>query len=55
MFTAAHLKIADSHLQQFTSAVQDELTHRTPLDNQVRKLSDPLMQAVFLKLEHPPR
>ncbi len=54
-FTAAHLKIADAHLQQLPPSVQDELTHRTPLDNQVRKLSDPLMQAVFLKLERPLR
>ncbi len=54
-FTAAHLKIADSHLQRLTPTIHDELTHRTPLDNQVRKLSDPLMQAVFLKLERPQR
>lgn len=54
-FTAAHLKIADQQLRQFAPAVQDELNNRTPLDNEVRKLSDPLMQAVFLKLERPQR
>jgi hypothetical protein len=54
-FTAAHLKIADPHLHQFTPAIQGELNNRTPLDNEVRKLNDPLVQSVFLKLEHPQR
>ena len=50
-FTAAHLKIAEQHLQQLPSEVSHALSTRTPWDNQLRKLSDPLLQAAFLKLK----
>ncbi|SEM61207.1 hypothetical protein SAMN04487857_103196 [Pseudomonas sp. ok272] len=52
-FSAAHLKIADQHLNPLPPDVQLALTTRTSLDNRLRKLSDPLLLAVFLKLERP--
>lgn len=51
LFSAAHLKIADQHLMPLSPDVQLELTTRTPVDNQLRKLTDPVMLAVFLTLE----
>lgn len=50
-FTVAHLKIAEEHLQQLPSEVSQALSIRTPWDNQLRKISDPLLQAAFLKLK----
>lgn len=50
-FSAAHLKIAEPHLQQFSDETRQALSTRTPWDNQLRKLTDPLLQAEFLKLE----
>lgn len=47
-FTAAHLKIADSHLQQFTAQRQQALTELAPIDYVMRRISDP---APFFKLE----
>ncbi|MHA3734236.1 hypothetical protein ACXR0M_01035 [Pseudomonas sp. Eth.TT006] len=40
-FTAAHLKIADEHLQQFTSERREALLALTPLDYVLRRISDP--------------
>jgi hypothetical protein len=53
-FSAAHLKIAPEHLEQFAPEVREALTTRTPLDNELRKLRDPSLQALFLELERPP-
>ncbi|MFN3357877.1 MAG: hypothetical protein ACK418_17975 [Pseudomonas sp.] len=50
-FSAAHLKIADQHLQQFSDEIRQALSTRTPWDNHLRKLTDPLLQAECLKLE----
>ncbi|CAI8721359.1 hypothetical protein [Pseudomonas serboccidentalis] len=47
-FTAAHLKIADAHLQQFSAERQNVLTDLAPIDYVLRRISDP---ALFFKLE----
>lgn len=47
-FTAAHLKIADVHLQQFSTERQQALTELAPIDYVLRRISDP---ALFFKLE----
>lgn len=54
-FTAAHLKIAEQHLQQFSPEASQTLSTRSPWDNYLRTLSDPVLQAAFLQLEPPGR
>ncbi|MFV0932646.1 hypothetical protein [Pseudomonas jessenii] len=50
-FTAAHLKIAEAHLQQFTTERRQVLTTLAPIDYVLRRISDPNL---FLKLETQP-
>ncbi|MFO2465491.1 hypothetical protein OOJ96_15960 [Pseudomonas sp. 15FMM2] len=50
-FTAAHLKIADQRLRQLSPEIAQALSSRSPWDNYLRILSDPVLQAEFLKLE----
>ncbi|MGH8386962.1 MAG: hypothetical protein ACRESJ_15945 [Pseudomonas sp.] len=50
-YTAAHLKIADSHLQQFTAERRQALSQLTPLDYVLRRIGDP---SPFFKLESKP-
>ena len=50
-FTAAHLKIADAHLQQFTAERREALGTLAPIDYVLRRISDP---ALFFKLEPQP-
>jgi hypothetical protein len=47
-FTAAHLKIADNHLQTFTAERRQALTTLAPIDYVLRRISD---SALFLNLE----
>jgi hypothetical protein len=47
-FTAAHLKIADSHLQTFTGERRQALTTLAPIDYVLRRISD---STLFLNLE----
>jgi hypothetical protein len=47
-FTAAHLKIADSHLQTFTAERRQALTTLAPIDYVLRRIND---SALFLNLE----
>jgi len=47
-FTAAHLKIADAHLQQFPAEQRKALGTLAPIDYVLRRISDP---ALFFKLE----
>lgn len=47
-YTAAHLKIAEPHLQQFTAERREAMTTLTPLDYVLRRISDP---SLFFKLE----
>jgi hypothetical protein len=47
-FTAAHLKIADPHLQQFNAERRKALTTLAPVDYVLRRVSDPTM---FFALE----
>ncbi|MFU2330601.1 hypothetical protein [Pseudomonas sp. NFX98] len=47
-FTAAHLKIADAHLQTFTAERRQALTTLAPIDYVLRRISD---SALFLNLE----
>ena len=50
-FTAAHLKIADAHLQSLSAERRKALSSLTPLDYVLRRISDP---SVFLQLEPRP-
>ncbi|MFY0730055.1 hypothetical protein [Pseudomonas sp. NFX15] len=50
-FTAAHLKIADAHLQTFTAERRQALTALAPIDYVLRRISD---ATLFLKLEAQP-
>ncbi len=50
-FTAAHLKIADAHLQQFTAERREALGTLAPIDYVLRRISDP---ALFFNLEPQP-
>ena len=47
-YTAAHLKIADEHLQQFTAERRKALTTLMPIDYVLRRISDP---SLFFGLE----
>lgn len=53
-FTAAHLKIDEKYLKQFSADQQLSLNTRTALDNNLRKLNDPVTLAEFLRLEERP-
>jgi hypothetical protein len=50
-FTAAHLKIADRHLQSFTAERRLALTTLAPIDYVMRRVSDP---SLFFNLETQP-
>lgn len=50
-FTAAHLKIDEKYLRQFSADRQLSLDTRNALDNNLRKLNDPITLAAFLRLE----
>ena len=50
-YTAAHLKIADGHLQQFTAERRKALTTLAPIDYVLRRISDP---SLFFNLETQP-
>ena len=50
-YTAAHLKIAEPHLQQFSAERRQALTTLTPLDYVLRRINDP---SPFFKLETQP-
>lgn len=47
-FTAAHLKIADAHLQPFTAERRQALTNLAPIDYVLRRISNP---DLFLQLD----
>jgi hypothetical protein len=47
-FTAAHLKIADKRLEQFTAERRQALTTLAPIDYVLRRITDP---ALFFNLE----
>lgn len=51
LFTAAHLKIDETYLRQLSADQQSTLITRTALDNLLRKLSDPVALAAFLRFE----
>lgn len=49
--TAAHLKVSEKYLETLTPELRQELTTLLPLDYVLRRISDPLTQAIFLSLE----